>query len=106
LIPQLRFRKELQHGIAITRTLRLDGPPQHQRLARIGGVLVALEEFVNDGEAILRGQAARAGGELKVDFEIGFTRTQCNELLRQPRRNLTAIAKYSDAPGTNVGRRP
>src|SRR5439155_3199947 len=42
------WRQQGEHGVAIGAALVLNGPPEQQRLARVGGIGVAREQIAND----------------------------------------------------------
>ena len=79
----------------------LDGPPQQQRLSRVGVVLGPASQCTDDGQASARGQASSRTGQLIAHTQIGFLSGHSAQGFSQGVGHRTGISREANRPLTD-----
>ena len=101
-VPHLRVFKQRQHRVPVALGLRFDGPPQQQRDALIGDVLLALHHRAHNGQALVRRQPLGTAQQLRAHFGMLFGNREIRDRRREQRTRLALVARAAHDPAAHV----
>jgi len=82
--------------------LRLECPPNHQRLINVARVRVVCEQLANDRQRLANRQSLGRGGELPAHFDMRLALGQASQRGGRRLRHEPVVAEQAHGPGTHV----
>src|SRR5262249_15529318 len=91
ILPGAWALEQSQYFGAIGRGLVFDRPPEEQGYVRISGVFRPLEQYLDDLQAILAGQALAGACQMTPDNPTRLRSSEADQAVPDARRHLPGI---------------
>ena len=79
LLPKRPVGKQSQHLVRMRGALRLQRPPNHQRLVNVSCIGIVREQLANDRQRLADRQPLGRGGELAAHLDVRLSLGQADE---------------------------
>ena len=102
-IPGGRLGKQSQQGGAIGLCFRFQGPPEHERNALVGRVIIARHHCADDGQGDISRETSGAGQQLRAHLQMSLLQGQLLQCGSNLCAHIASVASAAHQPAADIG---